>query len=58
MKRLHELGFSDPGRAPNYWQVYDAAGNDNDAIARNILAALFDVYGYRGVPALKVLTEK
>jgi hypothetical protein len=56
--RLHELGFSDPGRAPNYWQVYDADKNSNEAIARSILTVLFDVYGYRGAPALRVLTEK
>jgi hypothetical protein len=56
--RLHDLGFSDPGRAPNYWRVYDADKNSNEAIARNILTVLFDVYGYRGVPALQVLTEK
>jgi|GEM_PF-747186 len=56
--RLHALGFADPGRAPNYWQVYDATKDDDGTIARNILTTLFDVYGYRGAPALQVTTEQ
>ena len=56
--QLHALGFSDPGRAPNYWQVYDAAEFDDATIARNILTGLFDIYGYRGTPAIKVTTEQ
>ena len=56
--RLHELGFTDPGRVPNYWQVYEADKNSNETIARNVLAVLFDVYGYRGLPALEVLDER
>ena len=47
----------DPGRAPNYWRVCDADKNSNEAIALNILTVLFEVYGYRGLPALDVLTE-
>jgi len=56
--RLHELGFTNPGRAPNYWQVYDADKSSNETVARNVLAVLFEVYGYRGLPALEVLDER
>ena len=56
--RLHDLGFTDPGRAPNYWQVYDADSNSDEDIARNVLTTLFDVYGYRGTTDLVLQTEK
>jgi len=56
--RLHAVGFADPGRAPNYWKRYPAEQFDNVAIAHELLAILHDVYGYNGLPMLKVKTEE
>jgi hypothetical protein len=58
IKRLHGLGYSDPGRSPNYWRNYPVAEFDDAAIARGLLTILHDVYGYNGLPALKVKTEE
>lgn len=55
--RLHAAGFIDPGSAPNYSKKYPLAEYDDAAIARELLAVLFDVYGYTGRPKLKVATE-
>ena len=55
--RLHAAGFADPGRAPNYWKKYSDQV-DNPAIAHELLAILHDVYGYNGLPKLKVITEE
>lgn len=55
--QLHAVGFADPGRSPNYWKNYPADKFDDAAIARELLAVLHDVYGYNGIPTLKVLTE-
>jgi hypothetical protein len=54
---LHRAGFSDPGRAPNYWKRYAADRADDATIAHELLAILHDVYGYNGLPKLKVITE-
>jgi hypothetical protein len=54
---LHATGFADPGRGPNYWKIYQLDQIDDTGIAREILTILHDVYGYNGVPALKVKTE-
>ena len=54
---LHAAGFADPGRAPNYWKTYQLDQIDDAGIAREILTILHDVYGYNGLPALKVKTE-
>lgn len=56
--RLHAAGFSDPGRAPNYWRAYPVDQFDDAAIARELLTILFDVYGYDGTPKLAIKTEK
>jgi hypothetical protein len=56
--RLHAAGFSDPGRAPNYWKNYPLDHFDDATIARELLTILFDVYGYNGAPKLKFGTEK
>jgi hypothetical protein len=56
--RLHAAGFSDPGRAPNYWRNYPVEPFDASAIARELLTVLHEVYGYRGKPALKIKTER
>ena len=55
--RLHAAGFADPGRAPNYWKTYQLDQIDDAGIAREILTILHDVYGYNGLPALKVKTD-
>ena len=55
--RLHAAGFADPGRAPNYWKKY-VDQFDNPAIADEVLTILHDVYGYNGLPKLKVITEE
>lgn len=55
---LHEAGFADPGRGPNYWKNYQLDQIDDASIARELLTILHDVYGYNGLPALKVETEK
>lgn len=56
--RLHAAGFADPGRAPNYWKRYPLDQFDNAAIAHELLGVLHDVYGYNGLPTLKVKTEE
>jgi hypothetical protein len=56
--RLHNAGFADPGRAPNYWKNYPVDQIDDATIARELLAILHDVYGYNGLPKLEVLTEE
>lgn len=56
--RLHAIGFSDPGRAPNYWKLYPLEEFDDDAVARELLTVLYDVYGYKGLPKLALVTEK
>ena len=55
--RLRGAGYADPGRAPNYWKSYPADQFTDAAIAAELLTILYEVYGYAGVPKLKVLTE-
>lgn len=55
--RLHEAGFTDPGRAPNYWKTYSSEKLDDASIARELLTILHDVYGYNGLPKLVVISE-
>jgi hypothetical protein len=56
--QLHTSGFADPGRGPNYWKNYPLYQIDDAGIARELLTILHDVYGYNGLPPLKVGTEK
>lgn len=56
--RLHTVGFADPGRAPNYWKSYPADKVDDATIAHEVPTVLHDVYGYNGLPQLKVITEE
>lgn len=58
VNRLHDLGFADPGRAPNYSKTYSTDQFDDASIARELLTVLHDVYGYTGQPTLKVITEE
>jgi hypothetical protein len=55
---LHEVGFTDPGRGPNYWKNYPLDQIDDVGMARELLTILHDVYGYNGLPTLKIVTEK
>ena len=56
--RLHELGFADPGRGPNYSKTYGIDQIDDSAIVGELLTVLHDAYGYAGQPTLKVITEE
>jgi hypothetical protein len=56
--RLHAAGFGDPGRSPNCSKTYPADKFADTAIADELLTILYDVYGYDGLPKLKILTEK
>ena len=56
--RLHDAGFADPGRGPNYWKKYPLDQVNDSAIAHEVLAILHEVYGYNGTPALKIKTEE
>ncbi len=57
VEMLHKAGYADPGRAPNYWKNYPLDKYSDAALAREILTLLHDVYGYAGMPALKISTE-
>lgn len=54
---LHKAGYADPGRAQNYWKDYPLDKYSDAALAREILTLLHEVYGYAGMPALKISTE-
>lgn len=54
---LRNAGYTDPGRAPNYWKSYAFDKFTDAAVAQEILTILFEVYGYTGVAKFKVLTE-
>jgi hypothetical protein len=56
--RLHAAGYADPGYAPNYSRSYPLDKFDEAAVARELLAILYDVYGYVGEPKLQIITEK
>jgi hypothetical protein len=49
---LHAAGYADPGRAPNYWKNYSLDEFTDRAIAEELLAILYEVYAYSGVPKL------
>jgi hypothetical protein len=55
---LHKAGYVDPGRAPNYSKSYPLSSYDDDALAREILTLLYEVYGYSGATKLKIMTEE
>jgi len=57
LARLHELGYADPGRAPNYWKTYHADKYTAAQIGAEILTVLYDVYGYAGATPLDIKTE-
>jgi len=56
--RLHAAGYSDPGRAPNYWKNYSLDEFSDRAIAEELLSLFYDVYAYSGVPKLEFKTER
>lgn len=55
--KLHNAGYADPGRAPNYWKTYPLDKYTDAAIAGEILTILYDVYGYAGALKLKIATK-
>jgi hypothetical protein len=56
--RLRAAGFSDPGRAPNYWKTYPVDQFSDTAIANELLTILYDIYGYNGAPKLVFNSER
>ncbi len=54
---LHQAGYADPGRAPNYWKNYPFDQYSAETLAHEILTTLHDVYGYNGATKLKISTE-
>jgi hypothetical protein len=56
--QLHAAGYADPGRAPNYWKNYSLDEFTDRAIAEELLAILYDVYAYSGVPKLEFKTNQ
>jgi hypothetical protein len=58
LARLRAAGFSEPGRAPNYWKAYPVDRFSDAAIANELLTILYDVYGYNGSPKLEFKSEK
>jgi hypothetical protein len=56
--RLHDLGYADPGRAPNYSKSYAANAITDSDLAGEVLTILHDAYGYAGATRLKVETEE
>lgn len=54
---LHDTGYADPGRAPNYWKSYPLDKYDDAAIATELLTVLYKAYGFNGATKLEVTTE-
>lgn len=54
---IHQAGYSDPGRAPNYWKNYPVKTYNDAAIAREILTILHKAYGYTSATKLEITTE-
>lgn len=57
VKRLRDIGYAAPGRAPNYWKSYPLNAFSDAAIAGELLTILHDAYGYTGAMTLKITTE-
>lgn len=55
--RLHNAGYADPGRAPNYWKIHSFDKVTDTAIASEILTILHEVYGYTGTQELEIQTK-
>jgi hypothetical protein len=55
--RLHQLGFADPGYAPNYSRTYPADNSDEHLVSAELLTLLHDVYAYDGSSALQMKTD-
>ena len=54
---LHQAGYNDPGRSPNYWKNYPMASETDASIADDILAVLRDAYGFTGAWDLQVQAQ-
>ena len=55
---LRNAGYTDPGRAPNYWKSYAPDKYADAVVAQEILAILYNVYGYNGAAKLNIKTER
>jgi hypothetical protein len=55
---LHDRGYADPGRGPNYSKSYPTDKTTDKALAAKLLTLLHDVYGYYGASKLTVGTEE
>jgi hypothetical protein len=58
IERLHAAGFTDPGRAPNYWKIYPIEHYTDEAIAKEALSLLNEVYDYDGTAPIQIKTEQ
>ena len=54
---LVRAGYHEPGRVMNYWRYYRSDQYTPAKIANSMLAVFFQAYGYRGTPALTLVTE-
>jgi len=54
---LHNAGYIDPGRAPNYSKTYSLEKFSDTEIAKEILTLLYEAYGYTGATKLEITTE-
>ena len=54
---LHAAGYNDPGREPNYWKYYPSDRFKEEVVAREVLEILYQVYGFRGPHALKIIAH-
>jgi hypothetical protein len=57
VSRLRNAGYSDPGRAPNYWKSYPLDKFNDATIASELLTILHEVYGYTGATTLSIKTD-
>ena len=57
VRMLHQAGYNDPGRSPNYWKNYPMASETDSSIADEILAVLRDAYGFTGAWDLQVQAQ-
>lgn len=57
-QKLLDAGFEPPGKVVNFRRFYPLDRYDETAVARALLGALHDGYGYGGAPALVLHTEK
>ena len=57
ISRLHELGYIDPGKSPNYSKFYVLEKYSDTEIAHEVLSIFYEVYGYHGSTNFQILNE-